>query len=61
MQKKTYHTEGQPDPISEGVKKNIESVIIFIPGRARGGGGSAGSDHTLLCFFQCSKPTCLAL
>ena len=46
--------------LREGVKKNtIESVIMIIPNR---GGGSAGGDHTLLrFFFQCSKPSCLAL
>ena len=32
-------------------------VIIFYLAR----GGSAGGDHTLLGFFQCSKPSCLCL
>ena len=31
---------------------------MVIPNR---GGGSAGGDHTLLGFFQCSKTSCLAL
>ena len=38
------------DNIREGVKKKtIESVSMIIPDR--GGGGSAGGDHTLLGFF----------
>ena len=42
----------------EEVKKTIESVIMIILGR---GGGAAGGDQTLVEFFQCSKPSWLAL